>query len=142
MSCAPPWATKQDAGSASVSDAGNASCPDNAHAGQELVLADLGVVLHQLAPEPAEKGDNTWTVRVKTTAGADVTGAVVTVKPLMPLHGHGTTPAEFMATEPSPGQYQVGPFNLFMPGTWNVPVRVQRTGMPDVEVTFHACIAG
>jgi hypothetical protein len=131
-----------DAGSAVATDAGNAACPDNAASGQQLAVGELTAALTSLAPEPPEKGDNTWVVQVKTAAGAPVTGAVVKVKPVMPLHGHGTTPSEFVGVEGGAGSYRVGPFNLFMPGTWNVPVRVQQAGQADVEFMFHACVTG
>ncbi|MEW5847705.1 MAG: FixH family protein [Myxococcota bacterium] len=120
-------------------------CDDDAMAGLAR-RADGGAVqvrIQRMTPEPAEKGDNTWILRVETPATTTpVGGAQVTLKPFMPQHGHGTNPADFPGTESTTGEYQVGPFNLFMPGRWELNVHVTPDGGAEEIITFHACIEG
>lgn len=125
-------------------DAAASSCGYNAFAGQQLSDATSGLqaTLTTLTPQPAERGDNTWTLHITNASGAALTGAHVLLHPFMAAHGHGTTPADFDAVENPAGTYTVGPFNLFMPGDWTVTLRIQQTGQADVDIPFHACISG
>lgn len=127
--------------SSSSSSGGAVTCTSATAGSQKLLPLGGTVTLMALQPMPAEKGDNTWTLTVADAAGAVVTDAQVTLRPFMPAHGHGTNPAEFQASHTGGGNYQVGPFNLFMPGTWQLRVDVVRNGNPD-EVAFTVCVAG
>lgn len=88
------------------------------------------VELVSAEPGPPDVGDNTWELRV-TQDGNPVDDATVTVTPFMPAHGHGTSPADYQGTLSEDGTYEVGPFDLFMPGVWELTVTV--TGSDDTE---------
>ncbi len=126
-----------DAGTAVPADAGR--CTSDALVGAQFTLADgQQVILSQKEPGETARGENTWTLRLQDAQGTTVPGREVALRPFMPQHGHATNPAEFLATETSPGVYAVGPFNLFMPGEWQLTVRV---GM-DVSVVIIVCLEG
>lgn len=76
-----------------------------------LVGVDLGggVVVVSASPDPPDVGENTWVV--------SITGDEVVVSPLMPEHGHGTTPPSFTG-EPVDTGLQIGPMPLMMAGLW------------------------
>lgn len=98
--------------------------------------AGLTFTLVSADPAPPDVGENTWTVRVTDGAGAAVDGASVTVTPFMPAHDHGTSPAEYSGAFIEDGTYVVGPFNLFMPGTWELTVAVEGDGGDEVVFAF------
>ena len=54
--------------------------------------------------------------------GELVDGATVRITPFMPAHGHGSMAVE--ATESEPGRYSAAKISLFMPGLWELRVRV------------------
>ena len=94
-------------------------------------------------PAPPDKGDNSWTVAVQDAEGAAVAGGVVLVEPVMPLHGHGTAPATFTAQESAdPGTYVVGPFDLFMAGTWEIAVSSTAVDDTTDRAVFTFCVQG
>jgi len=100
------------------------------------------VILDELSPEPPDRGDNTWTLRVVDGAGAQVVVESVTLSPFMPAHNHGTAPADFPATATGSGAWTAGPFDLFMPGRWEVRVAVG-VGEDNVEhAVFAFCVEG
>ena len=90
-------------------------------------------------PAPPERGDNTWTLEVHDASGSPLSGATVTVTPTMPLHGHGTDPAQPAGVDRGDGAYAVSPVNLFMPGAWKNVVRVERDGAADLA-EFWFCV--
>lgn len=89
-------------------------------------------------PAPPDKGDNVWTLHID--GDAPVEGATVTLTPFMPAHGHGTTPADFSATDAGGGDYVSDPFDLFMGGVWETTVQATGDGYDSVVFTF--CIEG
>jgi len=108
---------------------------------------DLGLefVLVSSQPAPPARFDNTWVLEVHDSTGAPLDGATVEVKPFMPDHNHGTsidtvvTPVDGM-----PGQYQLEPVNLFMPGVWEVTVKATPAGGSQADrdqVVFSFCIS-
>lgn len=89
-------------------------------------------------PAPPIRGDNTWVVEV-TAAGAPVSNAAITVTPFMPAHGHGAAKSVVVEAMPDPGQYQLSPVNLWMPGVWETTIDVTSASGDD-QVTFKFCI--
>lgn len=85
----------------------------------------LQVMLMSANPAPPDVGDNSWTLRVVNLDGEAIDDAKVTVTPFMPAHGHGTSPADYTGTFTEDGTYEVGPFDLFMPGMWETTVKVE-----------------
>lgn len=101
----------------------------------------FSISLDSIAPNPVTKGDNSWTVHVTDSNGADVDGATLTIKPFMPDHNHGSS-IRPLATAAGNGVYEISRLNLFMPGIWQISVTVtSSTGTSDVGV-FTFCVEG
>lgn len=100
----------------------------------------LEVVVEE-QPQPPDRGINTWTFEITDAAGAPVEDVAVRLRPWMPDHGHGTTPAEYPGVPAGAGRYSVGPFNLFMSGLWEFTVRLERGGELD-DAKFGFCLEG
>ena len=94
------------------------------------------VMLMAANPAPPDVGENTWTIRVVDTDDNPIDGAKVTVTPFMPAHGHGTSPADYTGTFTEDGTYEVGPFDLFMPGVWETTVKVEGDVEDMAKFTF------
>ena len=56
----------------------------------------------------------------------------------MPDHQHGS-PKQTDVVEVSPGEYELKPVNLFMPGYWEISVTASHNGQEDSS-TFKFCI--
>jgi hypothetical protein len=103
----------------------------------------LVVRLLDAQPGPPDRGENTFRVRLEDAASAPVETATVTVRPWMPDHGHGATPEVWTLERTGPGEGRVGPINFFMPGLWEVQVRVQAGGAgASSRATFPFCVEG
>ncbi|MFO0591030.1 MAG: FixH family protein [Polyangiaceae bacterium] len=92
-------------------------------------------------PAPPAKGNNTWTVKLTDGSGAALAGATIEATAYMPDHGH-TSPIKPTGTEKDPGTYELTPVNLFMPGIWEVTLKVTPAGGMAEEVKFTFCVAG
>lgn len=102
----------------------------------------LTFALMEATPAPPSRGDNTWLVDI-SQAGAPVIGAVVTVKPFMPDHRHGSAIDTLVTPDPDvPGRYQLAPVNLWMPGIWEVTISATPAGGTKDLAVFSFCIAG
>ncbi len=64
----------------------------------------------------------------------------VKLRPWMPDHGHGTTPAVFYG-KPDAGRYGVGPFKVHMAGFWEFELTVSLGNETDSTV-FSFCVEG
>ncbi|HMI93092.1 MAG TPA: FixH family protein [Polyangiales bacterium] len=93
--------------------------------------AELGVLEAQSGPfdgdikldSAAPKvGDHDAELALVDGQGDRVSGAEVEITPFMPAHGHGA--AKVAATEIAPGRYVAEQLSLFMPGLWELRVRV------------------
>lgn len=139
--CAPAMGSTSggapDAGPLVAADAG--VCVLDALEGAQFTLADgRTLTIVQKRPQDTERGENTWTLQLLGADGAAAAGEEVALRPFMPAHGHATNPPEILGTEATPGRYEVGPFNLFMPGEWQLTVRVGT----DVSVIILVCLEG
>jgi hypothetical protein len=92
-------------------------------------------------PAPPAKGDNRWEVRVTDTEAAAATGMTLLVTTWMPFHQHGS-PIPTVVSEGADGTYTLDPINLFMPGVWEITVRVADGDNPTDSVLFTFCISG
>jgi len=102
-------------------------------------------------PDPPDRGENTWEIEVTDVAGAPVAGLPLLVEPFMPEHDHGTNPATFDAEDLGDGVYRFTDIDLFMPGLWQLFVRVddgsaaeQTDADPAVveQAEFRFCLQG
>lgn len=135
-----------DAGSsaaASSSDAGACAADsrkDVYAAGLAKAAGALTVTLVESTPGPPEVGTNVLDFAISDAAGP-VDGATVTVAPLMPDHGHGSS-VKPTVTARGGGRYHVENVYLVMAGLWRLTVSVQRAaGVVDAAV-FQFCLDG
>lgn len=127
-----------------------AGCLDDARAqtyvaGMTAAVAStpLLVRLLEAQPGPPDRGDNSFRLRLEDAAGGPVETATVTVRPWMPDHGHGATPEVWSLERLAPGEGRAGPINFFMPGLWEIQVRVEPTGAgTPSRATFSFCVEG
>ena len=95
------------------------------------------VTLVDATPAPPSLGDNTWTFKAEID-GTALSGADVTIFPLMVDHGH-STPTEPVITDNGDGTYMVNPVNFSMPGYWDTKVTVKTATASD-KVSFGFCV--
>jgi len=95
-------------------------------------------------PAPPDRGDNTWTVQILDAAGAAMPVSELEASPFMPAHDHGTSPADFVGASIDQVTWDVGPFDLFMPGLWELRVAIQLDASADAErqVIIPFCVEG
>jgi hypothetical protein len=91
-------------------------------------------------PDPPAVGINTWTLNVTDANDQPVADAMVTVKPWMPDHGHGTSVKALITAGASPGSFTVMPLYLFMAGVWQMTFTIQ-SGTTSDQVVFTYCLA-
>ncbi len=105
---------------------------------------DCALQVQSTDPSPPDRGDNTWVVQVLDASGQAVSVARLQASPFMPAHNHGTAPADFAATSADQVAWTIGPFDLFMPGLWELRVAVQLDDPPDTarHVTVPFCVEG
>lgn len=85
-------------------------------------------------------GLNTWSLELADDAGAPMVADEVKLRPWMPDHGHGTSPAVFLGTAEA-GRYDFGPFDVHMPGFWEFELTV--TSGTEVDSTVIGfCVEG
>lgn len=99
----------------------------------------ISVAFVDAMPAPPARGDNTWRVRVQDADGAALADATLSVDPFMPDHQHGTSIATHVVATQTPGEYELSPVNLFMPGLWDVTIGVAAEGRSDA-VVFRFCV--
>ncbi|MBR56693.1 MAG: hypothetical protein CMH54_01400 [Myxococcales bacterium] len=99
------------------------------------------VRLMESTPIPEYTDLYTWTVEVVDLDGEPITGATVVAEPRMPGHGHGTFPPFTDAVEIGGGSYQLVDMDLFMPGVWQVTIRIT-TADGDDEVAYDFDLEG
>jgi hypothetical protein len=92
-----------------------------------------------MTPSAPARGDNKWLIEVDA-AGTAVVRADVGATPFMPDHGHGTPVKVGVTPSATPGQYELAPVNLWMPGYWQIAVTAASGNDRDSAV-FELCIA-
>jgi YtkA-like len=92
-------------------------------------------------PAPPARGDNILQLQLSTMAAptAPVTGAAMSVTPFMPDHKHGSSEPVIVKPMSAAGQYELAPVNLWMPGLWEVTIRVN--GAESDSAVFRFCLA-
>lgn len=99
------------------------------------------MVLTGLTPAVPDRGDNTWTVSITDAAGAPLAVEAVRLDPVMPAHNHGTVPASFEGTSSGSG-WTVGPFDLFMPGRWEMRATITVDELTQEQAVVAFCVEG
>lgn len=92
-------------------------------------------------PAPPVRGNNTWLLQLSTMTApiTPVSGADLSVTPFMPDHQHGSGEQVIVTPMTDAGQYELEPVNLWMPGLWEITMRV--TGPTEDRVVFRFCLA-
>ncbi len=121
---------------------GEAPAVDEYSAGMMKMGSELHFVLVAADPAPPDTGNNTWTVRVTDMSDAPLDDLTVKVAPFMPEHDHGTSPADYTGTPTGDaGEYSLGPFDLFMPGEWEMTLSAEDADRSD-DVVFRFAVEG
>lgn len=103
----------------------NCSADPRAHSlslGMTIEGDDQGgyLVIESMAPTAPERFGNLWSVLIQNSAGVAIEGASIEVFPFMPDHGHGTPQPPEARSIGDPGRFELGPFDLWMPGIWEL----------------------
>ncbi len=156
LGCSDGDSEADDASHTEATDPGEVtdSSPGALDAGDEDVCADRGVPLEglevesqqgiqfrlvQAQPEEQIVGDNAWRFELQQDDElVEGLADVMTVTPFMPDHGHGTAVAVGVA-EVEPGEYELSPVNLRMPGYWLITIEIAGDGGADVA-QFGVCV--
>lgn len=93
-------------------------------------------------PAPPAKGLNTWTVKLTDAMGSPVSGATITVKTLMPDHGHPSSITPQVKAMGDPGVYEVTLLDFFMAGIWQVTLEATPSSGPMDSIVFTFCVDG
>ena len=97
------------------------------------------LVLVSAEPGPPVRFDNTWTVQALGADGEPLAVTDLRVEPFMPDHGHGTPEPPEPVAEAEPGRYRMGPFDLWMPGIWQLHFSMDH-GETTSTATLSFCI--
>jgi hypothetical protein len=103
--------------------------------GEQLTVRFVDAV-----PAPPARFDNTWILEVLDATGTPVDDVALEVEPYMPDHMHGTSIATKVTAMDEPGQIELDPVNLFMPGLWEVRLRFTMADASTDEVVFRFCV--
>ena len=105
---------------------------------------DCSLQVISTEPAPPDRGDNTWTVQILDGGGVAMPVSELQASPFMPAHDHGTSPADFVGLSADQVTWTVGPFDLFMPGLWELRVSIQPINSTDSErqVIIPFCVEG
>jgi hypothetical protein len=127
-------------------EAGVTSCDGDSRAETYAAgMAQMGksgvfkFVLQKSVPAPASAGSSlTWTLQILDASDKPVGGATFpTLKPWMPLHGHGTSTVGVMPG--SNGTYTLSPLYFYMPGLWETDITAQAGSEKD-STSFFFCM--
>jgi hypothetical protein len=108
--------------------------------GLERSGEQLRVRFVDAVPAPPARFDNTWILEVVDGTGIPVDDVALEVEPYMPDHMHGTSIATKVTVMDEPGQFELDPVNLFMPGLWEVRLRFTMPDTTKDEVVFRFCV--
>jgi hypothetical protein len=89
-------------------------------------------------PAPPRLGDNTWTIDLKDSSGAEVADATMTVIQTMVDHGHQGSKT-IKVTSLGGGSYKAAPVNFNMSGYWETAFTM-KTASGESTVVVKTCI--
>lgn len=127
-------------GPAGGQDCSDESRDDEYMLGLERSGAQVTVRFVDAMPAPPARFDNTWIIEVLDGTGTPLDDVALEVEPYMPDHMHGTSIATKVTAMEEPGQLELDPVNLFMPGLWEVRLRFTMADESTDEVVFRFCV--
>ena len=97
-------------------------------------------------PAPPARNDNMWVVQIDAMSsgvvGAPMDNLNLTVTPFMPAHQHGSPKPVVVTPTGNPGEYQLYPVFLWMPGVWQTTIQAtDSTGSTSDSAVYTFCIA-
>lgn len=113
---------------------------DTFFAGIAKSSADGAIRVEIASADPAPPtiaGKNLWTIKL-TKDGAPLPGATIAGSTFMRDHGHPGNSA--LSTDLGSGTYELGPFQLRMPGLWEITLEVTPMSEPTRTVIFNFCL--
>ncbi|MCP4443864.1 MAG: hypothetical protein GY811_00780 [Myxococcales bacterium] len=99
----------------------------------------VGLLLVSAAPAPPVRFENTWTVQAVDAEQNPLAVTSLSIEPFMPDHGHGTPQPPEPVAGGDVGSFEMGPFDLWMPGVWQLHVTMEHEGGTSVA-TLTFCI--
>ena len=90
-------------------------------------------------PAPPSRGDNTWLLHV-SSGSAPLDGATLDVDSFMPLHQHHSNVQVDITPTGTPGEYELAPVNLWMPGVWEITLGATAADNVRDEAVFKFCL--
>ena len=107
-------------------------------------IGDCSLQVISTDPGPPDRGDNTWTLQVLDATDAAMSITALQGSPFMPAHNHGTSPADHAGISTDQVTWTVGPFDLFMPGLWELRVAILLDEPTDAErqAIIPFCVEG
>ena len=102
--------------------------PDTYFSGLEKVGAEGTIIVRliQSDPIPKDVGYYDWTLEILSVDGKTLEGVQVSAEPTMPAHDHGTMPRYTNGTTDQTGRAMLKAMYLYMPGIWNIDVRIKK----------------
>ena len=120
------------------------------HASEEIPESILGlkasgdiytIKVDNAEPDPATKGKNDWTISLTDSNNVAVSDATLTVVPFMSVHGHGTSPSSFTASQgEQAGEYIFTELNFIMAGTWEMTFTISVDTQTDAGATTDTVV--
>jgi hypothetical protein len=101
----------------------------------------IDVTLASLSPDPVARGDNRWHVTINSrSSGELIDDAMLTVTSELPDFGIVSPLTPLVQSTGTPGEYAIGPINLWMDGVWRVTITVQERSATD-NVVYSFCVS-
>lgn len=97
------------------------------------------LAINMALPNPPVRFDNVWTVQVLDAEARPMVASALRVVPFMPDHGHGTPEPPQPTTGTEAGEFNMGPFDLWMPGIWELNIEADH-GDQTSAYSFTFCI--
>jgi hypothetical protein len=119
------------------------NCEDRAdayYAGINKSSDDAAIRVEIASADPAPPtiaGKNVWTIHL-TKDGTPIDGATIVGLTFMRDHGHPGSSA--LSTDLGGGTYELGPFQLRMPGLWEITLKITPKNEPERAIVFNFCL--
>ena len=94
------------------------------------------ITLVESTPIPKDIGKYDWHLSIADANGEPINNAEVIAEPLMPAHGHGTQPPFTAGEITEENGYFLSQMYLYMPGEWEVMIRIKSEEGLEDEVSY------
>jgi len=94
------------------------------------------ITLVESTPVLKDIGNYDWHIAIADANGEPVGNAEVTAEPIMPAHDHGTQPPFTSGEALDDNTYLLSQMYLFMPGVWEVIIRITSEDGLEDEVSY------